>query len=208
MPPVRDPCAFMPAMFGTRGHDLPSRLDAGGFVLEPLTVDHVELDYAAVMDSRDMLRIWSGTSWPADDFTLAENREDLERHQREHTEGTAFTFTVLSPDGSECLGCVYVNPTDRFIPSDDLVGSVEGLPEGTAVVGFWVRQSRRDGDLEGRLLESLVGWLRESWDFPAVLVSVAGADARQRDVVESAGLAERLRVGAVGRAGEWVLYGS
>ena len=133
---------------------------------------------------------------------------DMSEYQQEHTEGTAFTFTVLTPDGSECLGCVYVNPTDRFIPPDDLVGSVEGLPEGTAVVGFWVRRSRRDGDLEGRLLESLVGWLRESWDFPAVLVSVAVADTRQRDVVESAGLAERLRVGAVGRAGEWVLYGS
>lgn len=198
----------MPAMFGTRGQALPSRLDAGGFVLEPLTVDHVELDYAAVMDSRDMLRIWSGTSWPADDFTLAENRDDLERHQQEHTEGTAFTFTVLTPDGSECLGCVYVNPTDRFIPPDDLIGNVNGLQEGTAVVGFWVRRSRREGELEGRLLESLLRWLREDWAFPAVLVSVAGADAGQREVVGSAGLAEQFRVGAVGRDGEWILYGA
>lgn len=187
-------------VFGTPGHQLPATLQGEGFLLEPLTVDHVELDYAAVMDSREMLRIWSGSTWPAEDFTLAENLEDLQRHQREHEEGEAFTFTVLSPDRGMCLGCVYLNPGDRFAGAD--------LSEEAAVVGFWVRQSVRDGDLEQRLLGALLGWLDDEWGFPATFVSARDLDAIQRRIIERQGMSERGRVGAAGRSGTFVLYGA
>ena len=57
-----------------------------------------------------MLRRWSQSGWPADGFTLADNLEDLEMHYREHVERAACTYTVLTPDGAECLGAVYVKP--------------------------------------------------------------------------------------------------
>ena len=78
--------------------------------LRPLRASDVELDYDAVMSSAEMLRRWSQSGWPADDFTLAQNLDDLRRHEREHEERQAFTFTVLDPPGTRCLGCVYLTP--------------------------------------------------------------------------------------------------
>src|SRR2546422_5475768 len=78
--------------------------------LRPLRATDVERDYDAVMSSAEMLRRWSQSGWPADDFTLAQNRDDLRRHEREHDQRQAFTFTVLDPAGTRCLGCVYLTP--------------------------------------------------------------------------------------------------
>jgi len=52
--------------------------------LRPLWAADVELDYEAVMSSAEMLRRWSESDWPADDFTLVHNLADLQRHEREH----------------------------------------------------------------------------------------------------------------------------
>lgn len=64
--------------------------------LRPLRATDVELDYKAVMSSAEMLHRWSQSDWPTDDFTLAQNLADLQRHKREHIERKAFTFTVLT----------------------------------------------------------------------------------------------------------------
>src|SRR5436190_10655528 len=77
-------------------------------LLRPLRATDVELDYDAVMSSAEQLRRWSHSGWPADDFTLEQNRDDLEQHEREHRQREAFTFTVLSLEGGRCLGCVYI----------------------------------------------------------------------------------------------------
>ena len=57
--------------------------------LRPLRVTDVELDYKAVMSSAEMLHRWSQSDWPTDDFTLAQNLADLQRHEREHIEARA-----------------------------------------------------------------------------------------------------------------------
>ena len=79
-------------------------------VLEPLSTRHVELDYEAVMESKKLLRRWSLSDWPGDDFTIEENANDLIRHENQHFDRDAFTYTVLKPDATECFGCVYINP--------------------------------------------------------------------------------------------------
>jgi hypothetical protein len=81
--------------------------------LRPLRASDAEIDYAAVMDSREMLRILSQSDWPSDTFTLEMNRKDLEEHEREHEERMAFTYTVLDPTESTCLGCVYVEQLEE-----------------------------------------------------------------------------------------------
>ncbi len=53
------------------------RLGSDEFVLRPVTVDDAEADHAAVMDAQTQLRLWSQSDWPADDFTVEENRADL-----------------------------------------------------------------------------------------------------------------------------------
>ncbi len=174
---------------------------AEGFRLEPLTRGHVGVDYAAVMSSKETLRVWSGTTWPEEGFTMGENLlADLDRHEREHVEGVAFTYTVLGDD--ECLGCVYVTALDRLRElNPDL-----DAPAGSAVVGFWAVEPKLAGGLEKELFEALRGWFTDAWSFPAVYFSGALAGARQMGLFEAAGLPESFRVRVPGRQGLFGLY--
>ena len=74
-----------------------------------LSVDDVEKDFEAVIESRELLRSRGG-SWPRDGFTLKENLKDLKRHQKEFLNRKAFAYTVISLDESRVLGCMYINP--------------------------------------------------------------------------------------------------
>lgn len=150
------------------------------FVLQPLQAIHVELDYEAVMSSAEYLRLWSQSAWPADDFTLAEDLEDLQRHEREHDQRIAFTYTVLNPAETRCLGCVYIQP---------LWSQVAQLCEGTnyaAAVGFWIRSSESPSDLEPYLLATLRDWFKTEWAFDCVVFTFNPQDARQAAVFSQA----------------------
>ncbi len=55
---------------------VPGRLATAVLTLMPLTPQHVHLDYAALMNDKEMLRQWSGSAWPEDDFTVSDNLKD------------------------------------------------------------------------------------------------------------------------------------
>jgi hypothetical protein len=80
-----------------------------------LTPGDVEQDYAAVMREIPMLRRWSAQDWPTTTFSPADDLVDLERHDREHEDGTAFTYSVLL-DGL-IVGCIYVHPIGEALRS-------------------------------------------------------------------------------------------
>ncbi len=169
------------------GAPIPELLDAKEFRLRPLRVSDVELDYAAVMESKELLRRWSQSEWPADDFTLAQNAEDLEEHEREHDERTAFTFTVLDPKESECLGCVYIRPFAPLLRPEDIgEAGTEDVYQGR--VAFWVRQSRLNDGLDHSLLRALIQWLERDWPFTRVVFFASEQETRQRQVFEEEGL--------------------
>ncbi|MBN1485774.1 MAG: GNAT family N-acetyltransferase [Chloroflexia bacterium] len=168
--------------FYPEGASVPQELRRAEFVLQPLSTRHVELDYAALMDSKDMLRRWSQSDWPSDDFTLQENWQDLDRHEREHHARKAFTYTVLNPDESTCLGCVYIHPL--YGPLSD--------SDHEAEVRFWVRQPRLVDDLDHRLLQALIDWFREDWAFQKFYFVTVDADERQVEVLEASGLERKL----------------
>ncbi|TMQ73312.1 MAG: ABC transporter permease, partial [Candidatus Eisenbacteria bacterium] len=149
---------------------VPRGLRTPRLVLWPLRVDDAALDRDAVMSDPAALRRWSQSTWPADDFTLDENRVDLERHEREHERGMAFTFTVLDPDEARCLGCVYLTPV-----LGELAGSCGGAAHPVKL-GFWVRSSEIAVDLDRHLLEALRGWLRDGWTFDAVVLAISRRD--------------------------------
>jgi len=148
------------------------------FHLRPLRVTDAEIDYAALMDSKLALRIMSQSEWPHDEFTLEMNKRDLEEHEKEHDEGIAFTYTVLDPTETICLGCVYITPLKEGPMMGDYMARLR----------FWVRQPYLDGDLDRRLLRSLVDWLRNDWRFSYVVLTLADADERQNMVAKSLGL--------------------
>lgn len=79
--------------------------------LRPIVANDAEVDYGAVMETREYLRLWQQSTWPEDDFTVEANRKDLVDLEQRHVEHRAFTYTVLDPDGTRSLGCVYVFPT-------------------------------------------------------------------------------------------------
>jgi hypothetical protein len=146
----------------------------------------VELDYEAVISSTEMLRCWSQSVWPADDFTLAENLADLQRHEREHAERKAFRFTVLNPHGTLCLGCVYIVP----LRPEEIPLSTEAVY--AADVGFWVRASERTSALDEHLLAALRDWFQAEWAFDCIEFTVAAQDTHHAALFDAAGLHQRL----------------
>ena len=87
-------------------------------------------------------------------MTLADNLRDLEMHAQHFTRREGFTYTVETPDGSRCLGCVYIYLGDR--------GGYD------ARVNYWVRDSERTRGLDERLGAFLRRWLAEAWPFQRV----------------------------------------
>jgi hypothetical protein len=136
--------------------EVPLRIEQPGYVLRPLTVGDVEHDYDAVMSSVESLRhvFRDGDGWPADDMTLQDNLRDLEMHQGHFEQRVGFTYTVETPDGGRCLGCVYVYPAER--------GGYD------ARVNYWVRDSDKARGLDDELGAFLRLWLRDAWPFARV----------------------------------------
>lgn len=141
------------SMFVPPNFEVPSVLETEKFRLRMLSMDDVEKDYEAVMESQALLRA-DGGSWPRDGFTLAENLADLERHQREFLNREAFAYTVVALDESRVLGCVYINPA--------------GERDADAVVTMWVRQSEYDQGLDPVLFQTIKDWIATSWPFETV----------------------------------------
>jgi hypothetical protein len=156
--------------------------------LRPLRVTDVALDYEAVMSSAEQLRRWSQSEWPADDFTLAQNHDDLQRHEREHYERQAFTFTVLNPSETHCLGCVYIMPLEPDI-AHVCAGAVYA-----ANVGFWVRTSEVATDLDKHLFAALREWFTAEWAFECVVFVISQQETRQAALLSEAGLERRSTV--------------
>jgi hypothetical protein len=174
--------------------------------LKPLTTAHVELDYAALMVSKDMLRRWSGTQWPEDDFTLADNRKDLERHQREHQERVAFTFTVMNPAETECLGCVYINPLENVIRRANATAELPAVKDYEATIAFWAKQPRLADELDQRLFDALRAWLQRDWAFSHVYFMTNNRDLRQVDLFTRGGLQLYCTLERSGRDGKQAIY--
>ena len=100
------------SMFVPINFEIPLVLETEQFRLRMLSVDDVEKDYEAVMESQELLRS-GGSSWPREGFTLEENLADLKRHQQEFLNREAFAYTVVSIDESRVLGCVYIDPARK-----------------------------------------------------------------------------------------------
>lgn len=183
---------------------LPPGLNTPRLVLEPLQPRHVQLDYVAVMESRDYLRLWSGSPWPADDFTLADNLRDLQLHWREHQERAAFTYTVLNPARDICLGCVYLRPLDELAPFNPT--QLADVAPDESLVRFWIRSLQQDSELERHLLETLLAWFRKDWSFKRILFETRVENGRQAQLFNSAPLQHVMTLQMPGRGGAHHFY--
>lgn len=138
--------AFVPA-----GFEPPTTLVTDRFVLEPLGPRHNDADHAAWTSSIEHIRRTPGYrngSWPPPaGMSHEDNLADLRRHAADFAARTGFTFTVLEPDGTDVIGCVYLYPAR----SDDADVSVRS----------WVRSDRCD--LDTPLADAVATWIDAEW---------------------------------------------
>lgn len=172
---------------------VPSGLRTADLLLEMLSPDHVELDYEAVMESQEQLRRFSNGSWPAPDFTLAENLKDLEDHAREFRDREAFTYTVLNHDRNRCEGCVYIYPWQATLSHRDVDASIEdvNLADNEATVTFWIRDRGLERDLDRQLVAGLLEWFDREWAFSRVTVMTNDNMPRQLEILAEVGCETR-----------------
>ena len=136
------------------GFEVPAVLEHPRFRLRMLTVHDLIKDYDAVMTSVAHLQATysaiSGSDWPAG-LTLEDDLIDLGWHQREFTLGTSFAYTVMAPDESRCLGCLYINPTRKG--------------DHDVAVTLWVRADELETGLDDVLYETARTWIAQAWPF-------------------------------------------
>jgi len=135
---------------------VPEKLETDKFRLRMLTVNDVVKDYDAVITSIDHLQGVFGTdsTWPKLDLTLEQDLVDLGWHQKEFQRRSSFAYTVMNLDESECLGCMYIYPTDA-----------EGFD---AKVYLWVRKSEFKNGLDQILFETIKKWMNDKWPFERI----------------------------------------
>ena len=188
---------------------VPPWLKTDEFALRPIVVDDTERDYAAVMETREQLRLWQQSTWPEDGFTVEQNRQDLLDLEERHAAHRAFTYTVLSPDGSTCLGCVYVFATSAtFLTRCTVVPVGEDTWEDVqAVVFFWVRLSQMERGLDERLLSALRAWFRDEWGLERTVFVTSEPFTQQVDLISRTDLTLRFELLEPGKPARHLVFG-
>lgn len=186
---------------------VPETFQTAEFTLRPLTPAHVELDHAALMTSKEMLRLWAGHpegGWPHEDFSVEDNMDDMEWHYGDHLARTAFTFTVLNPAEDEVLGCVYIVPFAPIMDANPYLKDV--VSDDAALVRFWVAEPRLSDGLDKRLLTAMVDWFVQKWMFQSLYFHVYHEHAQQIRTFEECGLTQVGQIKIPRRGNPFLLY--
>lgn len=187
---------------------VPGELRTSDLLLRMLSPEHVDMDFEAVMESQEQLLRWSNGSWPVDGFPLSANLSDLQRHEREHLQREAFTYTVMNPDATRCEGCVYINPWSQAIGMRHVGATLDDISAGDdeAVVTFWIRSGSLDRDLDSQLVAGLLDWFALDWGFKRIIFMTNDQLGRQMEVLEDAGLELIYQFGSPAGDTTWLFY--
>jgi hypothetical protein len=188
---------------------VPVGLRTDEFVLRPIVADDAEHDYAALMETRELLRLWEQSTWPTEDFTVDDNRQDLVGLEQRHDEHRAFTYTVVNPDDTEALGCVYVFPTSATFLTKATVTALgdDQWVDVDAVVYFWARLSRMKTGMDERLLTALRGWFRDEWKTRRTVFVTNEQFTEQVDVLRGTDLELKFELVESRKPGTYLVFG-
>ncbi|AJT42612.1 hypothetical protein [Psychromicrobium lacuslunae] len=188
---------------------LPAELTTGHFSLRPIRADDAELDYQAVIETREQLRSWEQTSWPDEGFAVEDNRQDLLGLQTRHDDRQAFTYTVLDPSATNCLGCVYVFPTDAAFLAKSTVTPVshDAWQAVQAVVYFWVRTTAVQRQLDRELLSALRNWFGLHWGFDRTVYVTSELFTQQVELIEGTDLEVKFELREPDKPGRYLIFG-
>ncbi len=134
---------------------VPKMLETENFRIRPLTAADVDLDYQAVMGSKDHLQgVLGRPDWPGE-LTREEDLGALKMHEKEFSQRIGFVYTVVNHQETECLGCVYIYPSR--------------LDAYDAEVIMWVTRDSFEKGLDTQLFQTVKTWMNEKWPFEKVL---------------------------------------
>lgn len=142
------------------GFHHPERVDLPtGHHLRPIREADTDIDYPAVMGSRE--RLWAkygdAWGWPPSTMTYDADREDLARHEAEIAAHETFNYAILDEGETELFGCVYIDPPSGQCPA----GS-------DAMVSWWVVDLAVGTGLDRALAGFVPHWLADTWGFKAI----------------------------------------
>jgi hypothetical protein len=124
-----------------------------GYHLRPIRESDTEIDYPAVMGSRE--RLWQlygeAWGWPPETMTIEADRADLARHEREIAAHESFNYALLNLAETELLGCVYIDPPERA--------------GADAEISWWVVDDRVGTPLEAAMEIVVPRWVARVWPF-------------------------------------------
>lgn len=124
-----------------------------GLHLRPIRESDTEIDYPAVMGSRE--RLWAqygpAWGWPVADMTVEADRADLARHEREIAAHESFNYALLNLPETELFGCVYLDPPERA--------------GADAEISWWVVDDLVGTALEDALDLLVPRWVERVWPF-------------------------------------------
>jgi hypothetical protein len=126
---------------------------AGGYHLRPIAAADADLDYPAVLSSRE--RLWSvygdAWGWPAATLTYQQDREDLARHEAEIAAHQSFNYALLDEAETTLLGCVYIDPPEKA--------------GADAEISWWIIDEKLGTDLQQTLDALIPQWIAGAWPF-------------------------------------------
>lgn len=130
-----------------------------GHHLRPIREADVDIDYPAVMGSRESLweRYGAAWGWPPAALSYEQDRKDLAQHEAEIAAHETFNYAILDADETQLLGCIYIDPPSSSSPAG-----------ADAMVAWWVVDAQRGSELERALQEFIPDWLAGTWGFRAV----------------------------------------
>jgi hypothetical protein len=168
---------------------VPELLEKKEYSILPLKPLDNQLDYDAVTASLDYYRKFHPCDWSATGFTLEENLEELEKHDQDHQERTAFTLSAQSPNRELSFGCIYINTMHGLLkwlkrPEDEL----KEVKDYECQVYFWTRPECMASGLDKEILFGLSQWLENDWLFSKVYYQTYESDVRQVSIFKESGL--------------------
>ena len=124
-----------------------------GYHLRPIAAADVDLDYPAVMGSRQ--RLWSiygqAWGWPPASMTYQQDLDDLARHEAETAAHLAFNYALFDDAETALLGCVYIDPPEK-----------QGAD---AEISWWVVDGQVSTGLDRALDAMVPRWIATAWPF-------------------------------------------
>lgn len=129
----------------------------GGGLLRPCDLASPAADPATAL-SREHLRQWCGDTWPEDDFSVEQNRDDLADHIEQARSGSSLRHTVSGRTPDEVLGSVWPSPAAWISERHGLAPEqAQALARTEALVDYGLLPSLEDSPEHGDFLRDLAG---------------------------------------------------